>query len=100
MTPFATGARDVIRNEEWLIRRSDPSADGGWLLTCDGVSVFSRVQSSLFLTALEYTIKVLDPADTQLVHDGSPMCNPTLLYLEIQRHRTVPSASTWATGAS
>lgn len=36
MTQLAPGARALIRDEEWLIRRVDPSADGGWLLTCDG----------------------------------------------------------------
>lgn len=31
MYAFAPGARVVIRDEEWLIRRVDPSTDGGWL---------------------------------------------------------------------
>lgn len=53
MLAFAPGARAVIRDEEWLIRRADPSVDGGWLLTCDGISELVRGQSSLFLTALE-----------------------------------------------
>jgi hypothetical protein len=35
-TPIAPGARIVVRNEEWLVRRVDPSSDGGRLLTCDG----------------------------------------------------------------
>ena len=39
MRAFAPGARTVIRDEEWLIRRADPSTDGGWLLTCDGTTV-------------------------------------------------------------
>lgn len=56
MLPFAPGSRAVIRDEEWLIRRIDPSADGGWLLTCDGISDLVRGQSALFLTALEDTI--------------------------------------------
>jgi hypothetical protein len=34
----APGARVRIRDEEWLIRRVDPSADGGHLLTCVGIS--------------------------------------------------------------
>lgn len=67
--PLAPGARAVIRDEEWLIRRVDPSTDGGWLLTCDGISDLVRSQSALFLTALEDTIEVLDPAATQLVAD-------------------------------
>jgi superfamily II DNA or RNA helicase len=91
MLAFAPGARAVIRDEEWLIRRADPSVDGGWLLTCDGISELVRGQSSLFLTALEDAIEVLDPADTRLVPDSSPTYNATLLYLESQRRRTVPN---------
>lgn len=86
---FAPGARAVIRDEEWLIRRVDPYTDGGWLLTCDGISELVRGQSALFLTALEDKIEVLDPATTQLVADDSPTYNATLLYLESQRRRSV-----------
>lgn len=89
MTPFAPGARAIIRDEEWLIRRVDPSTDGGWLLSCDGISDLVRSQSALFLTALEEAIEVLDPATTQLVADTSPTYNATLLYLESQRRRSV-----------
>ncbi|OYT93527.1 MAG: helicase [Burkholderiales bacterium PBB3] len=88
-TPLAPGARAVIRDEEWLIRRVDPSTDGGWLLTCDGISDLVRGQSALFLTALEDKIELLDPATTALVPDDSPTYNSTLLYLESQRRRSV-----------
>lgn len=67
MLPFAPGSRALIRDEEWLIRRVDPTTDGGWLLSCDGVSELVRGQSALFLTELEGHIEVLDPAKTQLV---------------------------------
>jgi hypothetical protein len=89
MLPFAPGSRAVIRDEEWLIRRIDPSADGGWLLSCDGISDLVRGQSALFLTALEDTIEVLDPAKTELVPDTSPTYNATVLYLESLRRRSV-----------
>jgi len=89
MLPFAPGSRAVIRDEEWLIRRIDPSADGGWLLTCDGISDLVRGQPALFLTALEDTIEVLDPAKTELVPDTSPTYNATVLYLESLRRRSV-----------
>lgn len=91
MTQLAPGARALIRDEEWLIRRVDPSADGGWLLTCDGISELVRGQSALFLTALEDDIEILDPAQTLLVHDDSPKYNATMLFLESQRRRTVPN---------
>ena len=91
MLPYAPGSRAEIRDEEWLIRRVDPSADGGWLLTCEGISDLVRGQSSLFLTELEDSIEVLDPAKTQLVPDTSPTYNATMLYLESQRRRSVPN---------
>jgi len=81
MTQLApgAGARALIRDEEWLIRRVDPSADGGWLLTYDGISELVRWQSALFLTALEDDIEILDPAQTMLVPDDSPKYNATML---------------------
>lgn len=71
MLSFAPGARVVIRDEEWLVRRVDPSSDGGYLLNCDGVSDLVRGRSSLFLTKLEgeSDIIVLDPTETKLVTD-------------------------------
>ena len=89
MLAFAPGSRAVIRDEEWLIRRVDPSTDGGWLLTCDGISDLVRGQGALFLTKLEDQIEVLDPAATELVPDDSPTYNSTLLYLESMRRRSV-----------
>lgn len=89
MLPFAPGSRAVIRDEEWLIRRVDPAADGGWLLTCDGISELVRGQSALFLTSLEDSIDVLEPARTELVPDTSPTYNATILYLESLRRRSV-----------
>jgi hypothetical protein len=90
-TPIAPGARIVVRDEEWLVRRVDPASDGGRLLTCDGVSDLVRGQSALFLTALEGPIAVLDPAETQLVADPSPLFNAALLSIESQRRRTMPN---------
>ena len=89
MLPYAPGSRALIRDEEWLIRRVDPSTDGGWLLTCDGISDLVRAKAALFLTLLEDKIELLDPAATVLVPDTSPTYNATLLYLESQRRRSV-----------
>lgn len=91
MSLYAPGSRVLIRDEEWLIRRADQSADGGSLLTCDGISDLVRGQTALFLTELEDDIEILDPAETLLVPDESPTYNATMLYLESQRRRTVPN---------
>jgi len=89
MLSFAPGSRVVIRDEEWLIRRVDPSTDGGWLLTCDGVSELVRGRVALFLTELEDQIEVLDPAETKLIIDDSPTYTASLLYLESMRRHSV-----------
>ena len=89
MIHFAPGSRVVVRDEEWLVRRVDPSTDGGWLLTCDGISELVRGREALFLTELEDRIEVLDPAATELVPDESPSYNAALLYLESLRRRSV-----------
>ena len=89
MLAYAPGSRALIRDEEWLIRRADPTVDGGWLLTCDGISDLVRGKDALFLTTLEDKIEVLDPADTELVPDDSPTYNAALLYLESMRRRSV-----------
>jgi superfamily II DNA or RNA helicase len=91
MLPYAPGARVVIRDEEWLVRRVDPSTDGGYLLSCDGVSEMVRGRASLFLTRLEGDVVVLDPALTELVPDSSSHFNSTFLYLEAQLRRSTPN---------
>jgi len=91
MLPYAPGARVLIRDEEWLVRRVDPSSDGGHLLVCDGVSELVRGRAGQFLTKLEDEIKVLDPAKTELVADTSSHFNSTFLYLEAQLRRSTPN---------
>ncbi len=88
---LAPGMRVVIRDEEWLIRRADPAKDGGYLLSCDGISELVRGQESLFLTELEDAIEILDPANTQLVADTSDKYSAALLYIESQRRRSIPN---------
>jgi superfamily II DNA or RNA helicase len=91
MLPYAPGARVIIRDEEWLVRRVDPSSDGGHLLSCDGVSELVRGRAVQFLTQLEDEILVLDPAKTKLVADTSSHFNSTFLYLEAQLRRSTPN---------
>jgi len=88
---LAPGARIVVRTEEWLVRRVDPSADGGHLLSCDGLSELVRGTSALFLTELEGPIEILDPATTVLTADLSPQYAASLLAIESQRRRSLPN---------
>lgn len=68
----APGARIVVRDAEWVVRRVDMSSDGGKQLTCDGVSELVRSQEGVFLTSLDTDIELMDPARTKLVEDPSP----------------------------
>lgn len=87
----APGARVVIRDEEWIVRKVDPSTDGGELLVCDGVSELVRGRTAHFLTALEERIEVLDPAETKLEIDRSPHFIAGLLHIEAMLRRNLPN---------
>ena len=95
MTPAASlvpapGARVVIRDAEWVVRRVDMIADGAYQLVCDGVSELVREQEAVYLSTLEQ-IEVLDPALTRLVPDRSPGFADSLLYMESELRTTVPN---------
>ena len=86
----APGARVVIRDAEWVVRRVDMIADGAYQLVCDGVSELVREQEAVYLSTLEQ-IEVLDPALTRFVPDRSPGFADSLLYMESQLRTTVPN---------
>ena len=84
------GARVVIRDAEWIVRRVD-NAPKGFQLVCDGVSELVQGREAIFLTALEPPIQILDPANTELVPDGSARFSDSILYMESQLRQAVPS---------
>ena len=86
------GARVVVRDAEWIVRRVD-HAPGGYQIVCDGVSELVRGREAVFLTALEPTIQVLDPAETELVPDDSAQFTDSILYMESQLRQAVPNDS-------
>jgi SNF2 family DNA or RNA helicase len=86
----APGARVLIRDEEWIVRSSDLCDVGGYQLDCIGVSETVRFRDAIFLTAIDQVV-VLDPKETQLVADSSPMYTASLLYLEARLRQTVPT---------
>ena len=86
------GARVVVRDAEWIVRRVD-HAPGGYQIVCDGVSELVRGREAVFLTTLEPTIQVLDPAETELVPDDSAQFTDSILYMESQLRQAVPNDS-------
>ena len=79
-----------MRDAEWIVRRVD-HAPGGYQIVCDGVSELVRGREAVFLTTLEPTIQVLDPAETELVSDDSAQFTDSILYMESQLRQAVPN---------
>lgn len=95
---YAPGMRIVVRDAEWIVRRADPSADGGYLIECEGLSELVRGKEGRFLTSIENdqaigakAIEILDPKTTKLVEDRSSNYRGTLLYIESLLRQRVPT---------
>jgi superfamily II DNA or RNA helicase len=89
--PLAPGARVEIRDAEWILKRVDRASGGGYALTVTGVSELVRDREAVFLTAIEKDVRVLDPAETRLLPDGSAYYRDTRLYLEALLRQTPPT---------
>lgn len=91
---YAPGARVVIRDCEWIVRRADRSNDGGYILTVDGLSELVNGKSARFLTQLEEqagTIRILDPVETRFEQDLSPGFEKSRLFIESQLRQITPA---------
>ncbi|MFI9274016.1 SNF2-related protein [Kitasatospora sp. NPDC052896] len=78
---FAAGAQVLVRDEQWLVRKVDPTEHDGWMVEVTGVSSFVRGTDAVFYSRLD-EIQVLDPRETTLVADDSPNHRRGRLYLE------------------
>ena len=90
---IAPGARVVVRDAEWVVRRVDRTVEDSQQLTCDGISEMVRGEVGVFSKHLDRKIQILDPAKTQLVPDTSPQFAKSLLFMESQLRQAVPSDS-------
>jgi len=88
---LAPGARILVRDAEWLIRRVDSDSRGGRCLEVVGLSEIVRDKEAVFLDSAERSIELLDPAMTTLVHDTSSTFTASLLHLESQLRLTPPT---------
>ena len=77
----APGARVVVRDAEWVVRRVDMTAGGHYQMLCVGVSEIVRDREAVFLSELDQAVE-LDPAKTTLVPDASPGFADSLLHME------------------
>ncbi len=95
---FAPGARIVVRDAEWLVRRVDRTSTGGQALTVTGISELVRDKEAIFLTEIDKNIEILDPVDTNLVRDESSSYQASLLYMESLLRRKPPTDLNLYTG--
>jgi hypothetical protein len=97
-TLYAPGARIVVRDAEWLVRRVDRTSTGGQALTVTGISELVRDKEAIFLTEIDKNIEILDPVDTKLVRDESSSYQASLLYMESILRRKPPTDQNIYTG--
>lgn len=90
-TLFPPGARVVIRDAEWLVRRTKPTGYGDVELHVTGLSELVRDRDAIFLHPGLDEAVLLDPRRTELVADPSPGYRRTRLYLESLLRRTPPT---------
>lgn len=90
MAKYAPGMRVIVRDEEWMIKKSDINSFGNHTLQCVGISPLVKDRTAYFLSDLE-KIEVVDPAQTKLVVDNSPHYDRSRLYLESQWRQMIPT---------
>lgn len=90
MFDYAPGMRTIIRDEEWMVKKIEKNNLGNLALHCIGISPLVKDKDVIFLTDLE-DIKIVNPAEVQLVPDTSSYFRRTQLYLESQWRQQIPT---------
>lgn len=90
VSTLAPGARVVVRDEEWLVRRVDALPHEGYSVHVTGLSELVRNHNAIFLTTLD-AVQEMRPEETRLVVDDSPLFRRSRLYLESLFRRTPPT---------
>ena len=94
---LGAGARVLVRDAEWRVKRIDSSSFGGRALTCVGLSELVKDKEAIFLEDLE-EIEPVKPENTEFVQDDSPRYRKSLLYLESLLRQTPPTDNKIYTG--
>lgn len=87
---LATGARVVVRDEEWIVRAVKAASTGHFAVHVSGTSELVRGKDAIFLTELD-AITELRPEETALVADTSPQFRNARLYLEALLRSSPPT---------
>lgn len=90
MSNYSPGMRVIIRNEEWMIRKTERNSLDNQSLYCVGISPLVKDRETIFLADLEEIIPV-DPAQTVLVPDDSQLFKRSRLFIESQWRQQIPT---------
>ncbi len=85
------GARVVIRDAEWLVRKIDKTSTGGHAISVIGISELVKDKEAIFLDEIDKNIEILDPVETKLVSDLSSSYQKSFLYIESLLRQTPPT---------
>ncbi|WP_244236118.1 DEAD/DEAH box helicase [Micromonospora inaquosa] len=78
---FPPGSQVLVRDEQWLVRKSTFTRRDRWMIEVTGVSPFVRGEEAIFYQSLD-DIRILDPRETKLVADDSANHRRARLFLE------------------
>ncbi|WP_371100022.1 SNF2-related protein [Streptomyces sp. PU_AKi4] len=84
---FAPGSQVLVRDEQWLVKKVEPTRYDGWMVEASGVSSLVRGMDAVFYEKLDH-IEPIDPDRTRLVADPSPNHRKARLYLEAVIRKT------------
>ncbi|MCY4171129.1 MAG: DEAD/DEAH box helicase [Bacteroidetes bacterium] len=88
--PPAAGARLLIRDQEWVVRKTDRTHGNDYLIHVTGLSALVRDKEWLFVRNQE-DIQELEPSETTIVIDDSRNYLATRLHIESLLRDSPPS---------
>lgn len=88
---IAPGARVVVRDAEWLVRKVSKTSTDGQAFTVTGISEIVKDREAIFLDEIDKNIEVLDPVDTKLVANTISSYQKSLLYMESLLRQKAPT---------
>ncbi len=92
---LSPGARVIIRDEEWLVRKIDRSSSGAAVLSVVGLSPLVEGKEARFVDSIENEasgISVVDPRLTRAVADTSPFFRASRLAIESHLRASTPES--------
>ena len=87
---LAPGARVLIRDAEWLVRKVDRTDSDRQAVSVIGLSQIVKDREAIFLEEIDQ-IELLNPVDTDLVADTSSFYRDSILFMESLLRQTPPT---------